>query len=80
MTRFAILSCGALGLAVIARAAAFYAGVDTVALAVCIAMAVVMVSGLVELYAATRRTDALRDELAEFAKSASLDGFTARRK
>lgn len=75
MTRFAILGFGAIGLAVIARAALFYAGVDPIALGVCLAMAVVMVAGLVEVYRTASRIETLRAELAGFSKNASVDAM-----
>ncbi|MFO0692164.1 MAG: hypothetical protein U0230_01280 [Polyangiales bacterium] len=75
MTRFAILGFGAIGLAVIARAALFYAKVDPIALGVCLAMAVVMIAGLVEVYRTASRIETLRAELAGFAKDATAESM-----
>lgn len=72
MTRVAILVAGLAGLAVIARAIAFYAGVDAVALAVCVGMAVVLVLGMIELARVAKETDALRAELAALPSDADV--------
>jgi hypothetical protein len=72
MTRIAILIAGLSGLAVIARAIAFYAGVDAIALTVCIGMGVVLLLGTIELVRVATLTDALRSELSALPADADV--------
>jgi hypothetical protein len=71
MTRLAILLATALGLGTILRAATFYAGVDRLALALVLAMAVALLAGAAELLGRVRSADALRAELARLPSPAS---------
>lgn len=63
MTRIAILVLGALGFVVVGRAAAYYAGVDGVALSVTCTMGLVLAAGIVELLRTVSQVEALRSEL-----------------
>jgi hypothetical protein len=77
LNRFAILLSSSLGLAAILRAATFYAGVDSLALALVLLMAFVLVAATLELAVRTGRFEALDRELRALPAPASAEAVSA---
>jgi len=69
MTRIAVLFCGGIGLAVVARAAGFYRSVDGLSLALVLLIGVGFTVGIVELYQRSALAVRLQAELARRAPS-----------
>ena len=77
MTRIAVLLCGVAGMAIIARAAAFYRGTDSFAFGLVCLMALGLFLGLWELWQRSARVTALTKELDTLPKEPELETIDA---
>lgn len=75
-TSFAIAAAGAVGLAIILRAAGYYAGADGLAFGISLVMAAALVAGIAELFWVGRRIGQLQAELQAFPPAATYDHVT----
>ncbi len=78
MTRIAVLVCGGIGVAVVARAAAFYRSVDLLSFALVLLIGVGFVAGIGELLLRASKAHRLHNELSKRPPQGpeSLDGYS----